>query len=97
VLFEEKTSKNWSTDPAINELFVRQVQNYANDLVRIRGHLFLNEVLDELGLPRTREGQVVGWRKDSMVRFIPDEFPKDGTAITLDFNVDGNILDAIEQ
>lgn len=96
MLYEEKTSRNWSTDPAINEIFLRQVQNYANDLLRMRGYLFLNEVLYELGLPRTRDGQIVGWRKGSTIQFVPDVFPKDTTPISLDFNVDGDILDAIE-
>ena len=51
-------------------MFLRRIQDQANDKLRLRGHLFLNEVYDMLDIPRTRAGAVVGWvydenRKDS--------------------------------
>lgn len=95
--YNETSSKNWSTDPAINVLFLTNVKSYMNDKLRMRGHVFLNEVLDELGMPRTREGQIVGWRAGSRIEFWEGELPKDGSDILLKFNVDGEILDAIEQ
>jgi hypothetical protein len=38
-------------------------QNFANDRLRAKGHLLLNDVYDSLGLPRTAAGCVVGWVK----------------------------------
>jgi hypothetical protein len=61
--FFDQTSKNWNKEPGYNQIFIRCQQNYANDLLNSRGHLFLNEVYDMLGLPRTRPGAVVGWLK----------------------------------
>ena len=101
----------WSKDAEYNLTFLKQQQNYANDLLKKKGHLFLNEVYDMLGIPRTRAGQVVGWIYDEK-HPIGDNFVDFGIydmnrekvrdfvngyerVIFLDFNVDGNILDLI--
>lgn len=44
-----------------NILTLRQRENYLNDRLRMRGHLFLNEALEELGFDHTEAGSVVGW------------------------------------
>ena len=54
----------WTKDPEYNLMFLRDQQRYANDLLQSKGHLFLNEVYDMLGIPRTKAGQVVGWFYD---------------------------------
>lgn len=51
----------WSKDPNLNLMYLRQQENYCNDKLKAQGHLFLNEVYDLLGYPRTDYGQVVGW------------------------------------
>lgn len=51
----------WSRDPATNLRTLRSIQNFANDKLRSNGILFLNEVYESLGFPRTPEGQLVGW------------------------------------
>ncbi len=60
--YDEISSVNWSPDPDINLHFLRTVQSYCNDRLKARGHVFLNEVYDELGLSHTKAGAVVGWR-----------------------------------
>lgn len=57
---------NWNNQPEYNLIFLRAQQNYLNDRLRAKGHVFLNEVYDNLGLERTPAGQIVGWvwRKD---------------------------------
>ncbi len=97
-------------DPEYNLMFLRRQQDYANDVLRTRGHLFLNEVYDMLDIPRTKAGQVVGWiydkdneNGDNYVDFgiyDPREANRrfiDGYEynILLDFNVDGVIYDKI--
>lgn len=89
---------NWTENRDYNMLYLKSQQTYANDLLRARGHLFLNEVYDMLGLPRTKDGCVVGWVLGSYVDFGLDnkknEDPEQRYQ-TLDFNVDGYILDRI--
>ncbi len=99
----DQNSFAWDATNDYNEMFLRGQQNYANDLLKARGHVFLNEVLDEIGLPRTKAGQIVGWvynaknpNGDNYVDFgmmeVYDE-DNDTYKIMLDFNVDGNVLD----
>lgn len=51
----------WRDNALMNESTLRCVQNAANDLLRANGFIFLNQVREMLGLPPTREGQIVGW------------------------------------
>ena len=48
----------------MNFMFLRAEQNFANDKLKARGYVFLNEVLERLGLPTTEAGQIVGWVYD---------------------------------
>ena len=57
-------SKFWERSQETNLMFLRAEQQYANDLLRARGHLFLNEVYTRLGFQPTKAGQVVGWVYD---------------------------------
>jgi hypothetical protein len=106
-LFNEETSTEWSKTPDYNMVFLKCQQNTANDLLHSRGHLFLNEVYDMLGLSRSQGGVLTGWVMgvgDDYVDFnLPDVNSKGGRdfvngyydGILLDFNVDGVIYDLI--
>ena len=63
----------WTKDPEYNLMFLKDQQRYANDLLQSKGHLFLNEVYDMLGIPRTKAGQAVGWIYDE-VHPVGDNF-----------------------
>jgi hypothetical protein len=96
----DETNVNWERKPEYTLLFLKNVQNYANDFLQVRGHVFLNDVYDRLGFPRTSEGQVVGWLWDGKdpkyVDIMIQGFQTNGnSAITLDFNVQGIIYDKI--
>lgn len=54
----------WEKDAEYNLMFLKRQQQYANDVLHAKGHLFLNEVYDLLGIPRSKAGQVVGWVYD---------------------------------
>jgi hypothetical protein len=107
--FFDETSSSWSKAPYQNQYFVQCQQNYANDKLRARGHMFLNEVYDMLGLERSPEGAVVGWLLDgkdgdgfvdfgvfSGDAYTGQEFVNGSErSVLLDFNVDGVIWDKI--
>lgn len=109
--FFDDGCKGWTKDPDFNLMFLRDQQKYANLLLKQKGHLFLNEVYDLLGIPRTTAGQVVGWlydekcpNGDNYVDFgiydLYDDKKRDFVngyerTILLDFNVDGPIMDLI--
>ena len=98
----------WTTDAEYNLMFLRDQQRYANDMLRSRGYLFLNDVYKMLDIPLTKAGQIVGWVYDED-QPIGDNFVDFGlgtepnrdfvngieNVALLDFNVDGNILDYI--
>lgn len=110
IVFDDGNT-GWDKDPELTKFFLIQQQNYANERLQSRGHLFLNEVYDMLGAKRTKVGAQVGWVYDEK-HPIGDNFvdfgifdihnPKardfvngDERVIILDFNVDGVILDLI--
>lgn len=59
--FFDDGCSNWQKDAEHNLWYLKQQQNYANEKLRANGYLFLNEVYDMLGIPRTKAGQIVGW------------------------------------
>lgn len=100
----------WTKDAEYNLLFLRKVEIEATDILRSRGYIFLNEVYDMLGFPRSKAGQLVGWvydidgDSDNCVDFgLYNKNPKtadfvNGYARTvwLDFNVDGDITKVLK-
>lgn len=59
--FFDDSNPNFTGDRLLNKAFLMAQQNYANDLLTLRGYVFLNEVYERLGIPLTPEGQLVGW------------------------------------
>ena len=59
--FFDNGNDGWEKDSEYNLMFLRRQQDYANEMLKSRGHLFLNEVYDLLDIPRSKAGQVVGW------------------------------------
>jgi hypothetical protein len=109
--FFDQFSPSWSKDPEVNLFFLKCQQNYANDLLKARGHVFLNEVYDRLGMQRSKAGAVVGWilsadgSTDNYISFGVFEGQTENArdfvngregAVLCDFNVDGLIYDKIE-
>lgn len=56
--------RGWEKNPELNLFRLKQVQNWANEVLQSRGYLYLNEVYEELGIPKTKAGHVVGWIYD---------------------------------
>lgn len=102
-LFDDN-NRNWDPIPEYNLLFLKAQQQYANHRLQARGHIFLNEVLEALGIEHTPAGAVTGWirgKGDDYVDFgifneayemrIVEFMTGREKAVWLDFNVDGVI------
>ena len=105
VIFDS-SNNNWSADEDLSMLHLKCQQQYANDILQTRGHIFLNEVYKMLGFPHTPAGAVTGWVKGHGDDFIDfnifdgmfegeDENGRTVTKWALDFNVDGVMWDKI--
>lgn len=106
----DETSSVWDPSDDITELNIHAQLNYMNDLLRTRGYLFLSDVYDALGIPRTPASQVVGWLwkkgdgdhyvsfgdiEGRRIRFWDDSRRREVANYLLDFNVDGEIVNEI--
>lgn len=100
--FDKSTSRAAENRLENNDFFLSSQQNYFNNVLNVRGHVYLNEVYDALGLERSKAGQIVGWTKngpDGYIDFRIREVDKEvepgvfRPSYILDFNVQGNIWD----
>lgn len=103
----DQTNDNWSGFHDTNLSRVIMVQNMYNDILKTRGHVFLNQVLETLGIEHTQAGAVTGWiydphndrndgvKRDSFIEFNIRDYQAEYGYILLDMNVDGTIFDKI--
>jgi hypothetical protein len=104
----DETASGWVRDAERNKFFLLRQQDYANELLKSKRKLFLNEVLELVGIPKCRMGQTVGWVYDEK-NPIGDNYIDFGIfdmrveanrnfanglekSVWLTFNVDGDIL-----
>lgn len=108
--FFDEFNKNYiSGRPDQNKSFLLAQEKYLTQKLHARGHLFLNEVYDALGMERSPEGQIVGWvygseNGDGYVSFGLDDPTNEmmrmfvnglEDAVLIDFNVDGPVWSLI--
>lgn len=107
VLFDENNSFCWKkNDPYGNYVFLKCHQEFFNHKLKSeKGVVFLNDVYDQLGFKRTKEGQFLGWKYDpNGANHIDFGFLNgepgaqafcDGKELNvwLKFNVDGIVID----
>lgn len=62
-IFSEETATQYKRNYDMNLSLLKTVERYANDRLNARGHIFLSEVLDDLGLQRTPISIPTGWVK----------------------------------
>lgn len=99
--FFDETCDEWSKIPGRNISFLRSLENTANRILQTRGWVFLSEIYDMIGYPRTDISNLIGWsiaqNPDSHVDlgvFDPEDPKKRAfvngyeRSILLHFNVD---------
>lgn len=107
-----ETSTKWVANSMdMNRFIVERVEKIAQTNFEAHGFLLLNDVLDALGMAKTRQGCTHGWVVESgkvkVIEFRPTfiygtynnegrSASKDDGCVRLDFNCDGYILDRID-
>ena len=110
--FFDEGCKGWTKSAEDNLRFLKMVQAWANKKLQADGFLYLNDVYEALGIPKTKAGHVVGWIFDE-AHPVGDNFVDFGIydlynekardfvngyerVILLDFNVDGNVWEMMQ-
>lgn len=106
----DQSNINWQGNMEYNLFFLRMVQNNLNDRLRANGHVFLNDLRRELGVPDTKTGAVTGWVHktedgDGYVdlgiwtsenkKAVKEFFIGSDGALLINPNVEGYVLDKI--
>src|SRR5699024_11599743 len=111
ICFNVATACDYHGSRLVNMRFLEDVQNAMNLRLQCNGFLFLNDVLDALGMDRIPAGQQLGWinRGDKAGSFVDFGLGMNSDVETkatveetiehgdvfLDFNVDGVIWNLI--
>lgn len=110
--FYDEYCTGWTRSAEDNLRFLKMQQAFANKKLQAQGYLYLNDVYEMLGIPKTKAGHVVGWIYDeahpvgdNYVDFgiydLYNEKARDFVngremSILLDFNVDGNVWEMMQ-
>ena len=93
--FFDETNHLWVPSPGQNLMLLKNGRDYIYELLKNNGHLFLNEAFDVLGIPKTKNGQLVGWiYRDGMPAcdiYTIHRQIKDGSIYLLQFNPQGGL------
>ena len=79
-------NNNWQSNMDYNRMFLRSQLRYANDLLRVKKRVFLNDVLEMLDLPTCKAGQIVGWVYD------PDNAETEGDGYISFGNIEDTVM-----
>ena len=107
VIFSRETAPlTWQNSYAANKTFIRATLKHAQYILDTKGYIFLNDVYEALGMPRTATGAVVGWMIDDdgdnfidadLQPYNYEDVWKDEPNFILNFNCQGLIYDKFEK
>lgn len=81
----DETCLEWRRDAEYNLMYLRQQENYANERLKRQGSLVLNDIFESLGIPKTKEGNIIGW--------VYDEKNPERNGVKLHNHIDFGIFD----
>lgn len=97
--FFDETNHLWISSLGQNLMLLKNGRDYIYALLKNNGHLFLNEAFDILEIPKTKNGQLVGWiYRDGMPAddiYTIHSLSTDDSIYRLQFNPQGIIVDKI--
>ena len=81
IIFSPETSYRWSESVEMNESLLSAIKSKAQAEFEACGYVFVNSILDMLGINRTSYGQLIGWSKkcgDEAVELRIEKFCQEG-------------------
>lgn len=66
VNFTKESVLAMKEDLDYDKAFLKNVEKFANEVLRNKGYIFLNEVLNNLGIKPVKRGQLDGWIYDEL-------------------------------
>lgn len=94
-VFGKNTSRFFLDKRQYDAVFIKTTLNHFQDKLKAHGVVFLNEVLDALGLQRTAAGQIFGWSSDVSDKISYTVRELDDGTFRLSFGPQGNMLDKL--
>ena len=106
----EQFSKDSELALSFNRMKITSIESYFTALLRAKGYVFLNDILDRLDIKQTKAGQFCGWvwekdneSGDNDIRISVTEREQSSvydpdkkiTALVLEFNCDGGIVNRL--
>lgn len=90
----DQTNPHWVEEASHNEFFIQNTENVFTEVLKARGHLFLNDILTYLGFTLNQAGQLMGWAEGDQV--LIQRTWMNGEVLTLRFPTAKYILDTLE-
>lgn len=93
-IFDETTSDLWQKSLVYNIDFLSLTEHNANELLRAKRHLFVNDILEMMHMDPIQSGQDNGWVYDPMIEHkivFTTYTTGDNSGIWFELNIDGDI------
>lgn len=93
-IFDETTSDLWQKSLVYNIDFLSLTEHNANELLRAKRHLFVNDILEMMHMDPIQSGQDNGWIYDPMIEHkivFTTYTTGDNSGIWFELNIDGDI------
>ena len=93
-IFDETTSDLWQKSLAYNMDLLSYTEHNANELLRAKRHLFVNDILEMMHMDPIQSGQDNGWTYDPMIEHkivFTTYTTGDNSGIWFELNIDGDV------
>ena len=71
VLFNKECSTYDTKNPEYNRMFIRHTENMFNDLLRVKGYVFLRDIMESMDIKPTKDMLLAGWVFNEQYRYTP--------------------------
>lgn len=66
-----KESEDWMNDEGYNVMYLKSMERYFNDFIRIHGYIYLNQIYEALGLKWNPNKENILFKDNGKTRYDP--------------------------